>query len=273
MMHAATIITTLLTSLPLLQVFCVNNNNGSTTSAAVPPQLSAPSTSPSARNRNEDFQFPTERPQGHYITETPARIAGFSARNEPVFFEEDSPVKANNNYTPELNVGRINAPVVNSTPTTTKRTPAASELLIGNSLANRPTAADLNSGRFNGLGTFVPPNGSAQPKLATPPTHHKPIGNDLTDQLIDFSWTVFRLAKQPNRNGNLVLSPLLLQVTLALLQTASTGETHAQIDRMVRHLSPQQLHELSRSVVTVAAAHNGTQLGMAAAIFADRTFG
>lgn len=95
-----------------------------------------------------------------------------------------------------------------------------------------------------------------------------------TEPLVEFAWDVFRTSRQTNQHSNLVLSPLLLQITLALLQKATVGESYAQIGRVIRHVNSAQLRDLSRNVITVAAANGAqNQLGLAAAIFADQSFG
>lgn len=91
--------------------------------------------------------------------------------------------------------------------------------------------------------------------------------------VIDFAWSVFSNARTASRHGNLVLSPLLLQSTLALLRTAAVNETALQLGRVINQMRPEQLHELNRKSVALSMMSGSTnRLGLASAIFADQTF-
>lgn len=67
-----------------------------------------------------------------------------------------------------------------------------------------------------------------------------------------------------------MISPLLLQLTLSLLQYGATGQTFEQLSRVTNHIHPDQLNQISANVLAI---NSRNQLGMAAAIFADKSFG
>lgn len=81
---------------------------------------------------------------------------------------------------------------------------------------------------------------------------------------------IIQNSRQQNPIANIVLSPLLLQLTLSLLQYAATGPTYEQLSRVTNNIHPNQLNQISAQILSIKSRN---QLGMAAAIFADNSFG
>lgn len=83
----------------------------------------------------------------------------------------------------------------------------------------------------------------------------------------DFAWNIFKGSRTANPIGNLVLSPLLLQITLSLLQKAAYGQTFEQIGQVINYAHPYKLNQLVNSIKT---APSRNEIGLASAIFADK---
>lgn len=69
---------------------------------------------------------------------------------------------------------------------------------------------------------------------------------------------------------NLILSPLLLQVTLSLLQSAAVGETYEQVSQAINYVSSTKLQQLMAKIKNPSISR--TELGLTAAIFTDTNF-
>lgn len=63
-----------------------------------------------------------------------------------------------------------------------------------------------------------------------------PYSDDAYEFIREFAWTLFQGSKIPQQNGNLILSPLLVQMQLSLLRQAATGMIFYNFGVIVRYL-------------------------------------
>lgn len=85
------------------------------------------------------------------------------------------------------------------------------------------------------------------------------------DPVIGFAWKIFKGSKQPNDNENLVLSPILIQYLLSILETASAGETKIQFEQVIGRKSVENLKSYFTSPT------KNVDLSVATGLFVERT--
>lgn len=84
-----------------------------------------------------------------------------------------------------------------------------------------------------------------------------------------FSWKLFRESKLPNPETNYVLSPISVQLLLALIAPASEGETKEQFHQIIKNSDPRVVGTAARDMTFV---HFRNELDIATAIFPSASF-
>lgn len=97
-------------------------------------------------------------------------------------------------------------------------------------IGNEHLSPPINNANFNNLvapttshRVSETPNINSNFPLAAPSPAPAPYGDNEYDFIRDFAWTLFQGSKIPTQNGNLILSPLLVQMQLSLIRKAATG--------------------------------------------------
>lgn len=97
------------------------------------------------------------------------------------------------------------------------------------------------------------------------PSQKKGKRPDIRRAVDHFSWRVFRGLKLPNDFDNLVLSPIMIQLQLSILQKAAAGQTRRQIQDAIGRINTNEVLQLLKS----GSGKSNAQLEIANGIFVD----